>query len=132
MFPALLAPLVWAIAVAAPAPRSPEKTVQAQVEAFNARDLEAFVATFAEDVEAFDFPATPQGPKGRAGLKEIYSKRFKENPDLHASVKAQMVSGGYVIQKERITGRGAGKPALDLVVIYLVEDGKIRKFWSLP
>ena len=32
----------------------------------------------------------------------------------------------------RISGRGAGKPALDAVVIYQVENGLIRKFWSLP
>lgn len=130
---ALSAALTTLLLAAPPAPqRSPVRTVQAQIEAFNAHDLEAFAATFAEDAEGFDFPATPQETKGRAGLKALYAKRFQEHPDLHAGVKEQMVSGAFVIQRERISGRGAGKPALDAVVIYQVENGLIRKFWSLP
>ena len=123
-----------AILVSAPPPsqRSPARTVQLQIEAFNAHDLGAFAATFAEDVEGFDFPATPQGPKGRAALQETYGKRFQDQPDLHASVKEQMVSGAFVIQKERVSGRGAGKPVLEAVVIYQVEAGLIRKMWTLP
>lgn len=135
MFRALLSTALTTVLLAGPPAsgnRSPVRTVQAQIEAFNAHDLEAFAGTFAEEAEGFDFPATPQGTKGRAGLKALYARRFQEHPDLHASVKEQMVSGAFVIQRERITGRGAGKPALDAVVIYQVENGLIRKFWLLP
>jgi hypothetical protein len=134
MFQALLAPAVCAALIAAPpAPgsRSPARTVQLQIEAFNAHDLQAFAGTFAEELESYDFPATPRGPKGRAALKEAYEKRFKDNPGLHVSVKDQLVSGAYVVQKERITGRGEGMPPLEIVVIYQVEEGLIRKVWSI-
>jgi hypothetical protein len=34
----------------------PEILIQQQLEAYNARDLEGFVATYSEDVELFNFP----------------------------------------------------------------------------
>jgi len=135
MFRSFLLPAVAAVLMAAPPAtehRSPLRTVQAQTEAFNAHDLEAFAGTFAEGVEAFAFPSTTQGAKGREALKRTYAQRFKDHPDLHVSVKDQIVSGAYVIQRERISGRGAGKPALELVLIYQVENGLISQFWSIP
>jgi hypothetical protein len=134
MFQALLAPAICAALISAPpgpGSRGPARTVQLQIEAFNAHDLEAFAGTFADDLESFDFPSTRQGPQGRAALKEVYAKRFKDSVDLHVSVKDQMVSGAFVVQRERITGRGEGKAPLEVVVIYQVEEGLIRKFWSI-
>lgn len=123
--------LVSALAVAAPAPKalSPAGVVGRQIELFNAHDLEGFLALFAEELEAGDLPAGPP-PAGKARLRELYAARFKANPDLHASAEAQMVSGEFVIQKERIKGR-AGKPPLEAVVIYQVKAGKILRMWSL-
>ena len=59
-----------------------------------------------------------------------FAARFQANPDLHASAEAQMVSGEFVIQKEKIKGR-AGKEALVAVTIYQVKAGKIVKMWGL-
>jgi hypothetical protein len=109
----------------------PESVVLRQLEAYNAHDVEAFAATYAEDVELFDFPATPLAPKGKEGLKARYAQRFKENPDLHANAKAQMLSGPYVIHREKLTGLADRKEALEVVAIYLVKDGLIRKVWFL-
>ncbi len=101
--------LMPALLLAAPTPKnlSPAGTVERQIELFNAHDLEGFLALFAEDVEVAEIPGT-SAPTGKARLRELYAARFQANPDLHASAKAQMLSGSFVIQKEVIKGR-AGK-----------------------
>jgi len=123
--------LVPALLVAAPTPKnlSPAGTVERQIELFNAHDLEGFLALFAEELEVFEIPGAA-APSGKARLRELYAARFKANPDLHASAQAQMVSGDFVIQKEKISGR-AGKEALVAVTIYQVKAGKIVRMWGL-
>jgi hypothetical protein len=125
--------LVPALLTAAPTPKSlsPAATVQRQIESFNAHDLQGFLALFAEDLEVSEIPAGTMAPIGKARLRELYAERFSANPDLHASAEAQMVSGDFVIQKERIRGQAGKKEALDTVVIYQVKAGKIVRMWSL-
>ncbi len=36
---------------------SPEAVVQRQLDAFNARDIDALMATYADDIELFEHPA---------------------------------------------------------------------------
>lgn len=108
----------------------PEQVVQKQIEAFNAHDLEAFLAVFAEDLEAADLPRGQSAPMAKARLRELYAARFRANPELKAGVRERIVSGAFVIQREIISGR-AGKPPLDAVVVYQVEDGRIRRMWTL-
>jgi hypothetical protein len=119
--------------LAAPPSRSqtPESVVLRQLEAYNAHDVEAFAAAYAEEVELYDFPSFLREPKGKAGLKVHYAQRFKENPDLHASAKGQILSGPYVIHREKVTGLAGSKEPLEVVVIYLVKDGLIQKVWFM-
>jgi hypothetical protein len=117
--------------MAAPTPKnlSPAGTVERQIELFNAHDLEGFLALFADELEVFEIPGAT-APTGKARFRELYMERFKANPDLHASAQAQMVSGEFVIQKEKIKGR-AGKEPLVAVTIYQVKAGKIVRMWGL-
>jgi len=123
--------LLPALLSAAPTPKvlSPAGTVGRQIELFNAHDLEGFLALFAEEVEVSEIPGTA-APTGKARLRELYAARFQANPDLHASAEAQMVSGEFVIQKEKIKGR-TGKDPLVAVTIYQVKAGKIVRMWGL-
>ena len=124
--------LIPALLVAAPTPKnlSPEGTVGRYIELFNAHDLEGFLALFADDLEVAEVPAGASASYGKARLRELYAARFKANPDLHASAEAQMVSGDFVIQKEKIKGR-SGKPPLEAITIYQVKAGKIVRMWGL-
>ena len=125
--------LVPALLMATPPSRSlsPESVVLRQLEAYNAHDVEAFAAAYSENVELYDFPAMPREPKGKEGLKAFYAQRFKDNPNLHANAKDQMLSGPYVIHREKVTGLVDRKDPLEVVVIYLVKDGLIRKVWFM-
>ncbi len=42
-----------------PQQSDPVSVVQRQLDAYNARDIDALMATYAEDTEQFDFPNTP-------------------------------------------------------------------------
>ena len=42
-----------------------------------------------------------------------------------------MVSGEFVIQKERIKGRADQKESVDVTLIYRVKAGKIDRVWTL-
>lgn len=125
-------PLVASLLGAPPSrSQNPEAVVLRQLEAYNAHDVEAFAACYAEEVELYDFPATLREPAGKAGLRAHYANRFKENPDLHASAKDQILSGPYVIHREKVTGLAGRKEPLEVVVVYLVKEGLIRKVWFL-
>lgn len=115
---------------AAPNP-DPEAIVQAQLDAYNAKDIDAFLATYAEDAQIFEHPASLLA-SGSAQLRERYAARFKE-PNLHAVIVTRMVMGDIVIDHERVTRSFPEGPGLlDAVAIYEVRDGKIAKVWLIP
>ena len=51
--------------------------VQAQLEAYNARDLEGFAATYSDDIKIYRMPATEPAIIGKAQLRDVYRDRFK-------------------------------------------------------
>ncbi len=106
---------------------SPVDVVQRQLEAYNRRDLEAFVATYANDVELYRMPATDPAIKGKAQLSEFYAtKRFNESK-LHAVLVNRIALGNKVIDQERITG--LGDHAIEAVAVYEVDGDLIRRVW---
>ena len=119
------------LAAATPKLHSPAATVQGQIERFNAHDLEGYLALFAEDLQVAELPASEWGTRNKAWLRGVYAERFRTNPDLRASTEAQMVSGTFVIETERIRGRTGQSGPLDVVVVYQVKEGKIVKMWGL-
>jgi hypothetical protein len=107
---------------------SPEAVVQRQFDAYNAHDIEALMATYAENAQQYEHPAKLLA-SGAAQIRERLVARFKE-PNLHASLLNRIAAGNLVIDHEKVTRtfpEGAGK--LELVAIYEVLDGKIAKAW---
>ncbi len=106
--------------------RSPAILAEAQLNAYNARDLDAFAACFAEDVEVYGFPGALT-LKGRADFRARYAERFKSE-GLHAIAVHRAVIGSRVIDHERVWLEGPDKSdPVDLVVIYTVRDGLIAR-----
>ena len=106
----------------------PEAIVQAQLEAYNAHDIDAFVATYADDAQIFEHPAKLLAA-GPAQLRERYTARFKE-PNLRAVVAKRIVMGNMVIDHARVTRTFPEGPGmLEAVAIYEVQSGKIAKVW---
>jgi len=108
----------------------PEAVVQRQLEAYNARDLEALLAVYAEDAQIFEHPAKLVG-SGAAALRERFGARFKE-PNLHATLRHRMVLGNTVVDHELVTRTfPEGQGTIELVMIYEVQEGRIAKVWSI-
>jgi hypothetical protein len=104
--------------------RSPEAIVQDQLDAYNARDLEALMSIYAEEAQLFDYPATLLA-SGRMQLRESFAARFQE-PNLHAQLLRRITVGNVVIDHERVSRTfPEGAATVELVAIYEVRDGKI-------
>ena len=104
---------------------SPAVVVQAQLEAYNARDLDGLLATYARDAKQFEHPDKLLA-SGHAEIRERTTARFSE-PNLHATLLQRSVMGTIVIDHEIVTRtfpEGAGR--IELVCIYEVVDGKIQ------
>ncbi|MCB0686981.1 MAG: amidohydrolase family protein [Saprospiraceae bacterium] len=106
---------------------TPADLVQKQVNGYNARNMEAFLAPYAEDVELYAFPNTLTD-KGKANIRPGYEDWFAKIPDLHVEIVDRIVSGNTVIDQERITGI-PGVDYLEAVAIYKIENNKIVKVY---
>ena len=102
---------------------SAEKIVQKQLDAYNARDIDAFMDTYAETIELYDFPDQLRS-KGKETMREGYASFFEATPDLHCEIKNRIVIGNKVIDEEYLTVNGNHFSA---VAIYEVQNGKIAK-----
>lgn len=106
-----------------------EQVVQAQLDAYNAHDVEAFVATYAEDARIYVFP-NREWITGREKIIEVYSQLFASAPAIHAHVDQRIVQGARVIDHERLTGLPNDVTA-SAVAIYEVHDGLITHVWLM-
>src|ERR1700733_7337555 len=109
---------------------SPETTVQRQLDAYNARDIDALMAIYADDAQMFEHPARLLA-SGWAALRERFPARFPES-NLHAHLINRSVMGNIVIDHERVTRMfDKGPGAVELVMTYELCDGRIAKAWIL-
>jgi hypothetical protein len=102
---------------------SPEAVVQRQLNAYNARDIDAFADTYSKDVLISDWSGKVL-MKGQEALRLSYTGMFKQIPNLHCEIKKRIVKGNKVIDEERVR---FGKDFMEAIAIYEVENGKISK-----
>lgn len=98
--------------------------VQRQLDAYNRKDVEGWLSTYAEDARHFNL----HGDCIATGRDEIRSRilvRFKE-PDLHARLLGRIVMGNIVVDHEVITRNfPEGKGELEMLCIYEIQEGLI-------
>ena len=102
-----------------------EKIVQQSLEAYNARDIEAFMALFDEDIEMYNFQDPEVAVKGIKAVREVYQRMFDASPELHSKILNRIVFDNKVIDYEYITGASGRSDPFELVFIYEIENGKI-------
>ena len=112
-------------------PRGPEAIVQAQLDAYNARDIEAFLATYTDDVRVMSLPTAKVKLTGKAALRKVYQALFEASPKLNCTIVNRTVSGSWVIDRELVLGIRGGPP-IRAVALYRVRDGLIAEVWFLP
>jgi len=107
-----------------------EKLVAKQVEAYNARDLDGFLATYGDDAVLYDLAADTIVASGEADFRKRYTERFANSPDLHATIQKRLALGPYVIDHESVVKK-KGEPATEAIAIYMVRGERIRRVWFL-
>ena len=106
---------------------NPELPVQRQVEAYNAHDLERFVAQYADDVQVFRPPSMEPVLSGKAAFAAHYANKRFNLPNLHATVVSRMVAGDKVVDHERIAGLEPG--IVQAIAVYEVKGTLIQRVW---
>ncbi|WP_347925269.1 nuclear transport factor 2 family protein [Pontimicrobium sp. SW4] len=100
-----------------------EGIVQKQLDAYNNRDIDAFMATYTKDIKLYNYPNQLQ-TDGQEQMRKSYEQWFKQTPDLRAFIKKRIVIGNKVIDEEQVTANGQ---VFNAVAIYEVENGLIKK-----
>jgi hypothetical protein len=100
--------------------------VQHQFEAFNNRDLDAFMEAYASNTQVED----GTGEKLMSGTEEMrafYGNVFENSPDLHCELVNRTTVGDWVFDEEQFEGLNAeGFPEeARAVAAYQVRDGQI-------
>ncbi|KQQ58300.1 steroid delta-isomerase [Rhizobium sp. Leaf311] len=109
-------------------PLSPAYPVHMQLEAYNARDMDAFMIWWASDCQYHVFPDQLVA-NGAGEIRERHVERFKE-PNLHGRLLSRIVSGNTVVDHETVTRTFPEGPGeVDVICIYEVVEGKIAKAW---
>jgi hypothetical protein len=100
-----------AIACATTAPRhGPVEVVQREVDAYNAQNVDAFAATYAENAVVTRGPEKAMFLQGREAIRDWYGKMFAKYPQCRARIAERKVEGNAVLDHEIITGRGPERP----------------------
>jgi hypothetical protein len=92
-----------------------EDTVERQVRAYNAHDVDAFTACYAEKVVVHDADGNVL-MSGRDDVREKYGRRFAEFPNIQSEIVTRIREGPYVIDKSELpAGRGVtSTPSLSI------------------
>lgn len=108
---------------------SHEDLVQRQVNAYNARDIDAFMACFSADCEIYEFETGKLLMKGEAAMRDRYGKMFKELKTLHCKIENRILIGNKVLDKELVISL-ASFP-VHAVAVYEIKNGRIVKCWFI-
>jgi hypothetical protein len=104
--------------------------VDQQLVAYNNQDIDAFVATYHQDVEIYNFPNKLQY-KGRDKLRAGYQGMFANLKCLKATSKTRIVQNNTVIDDEIAEmctqKKGQVDKTIKAIAIYEVEDGLIKR-----
>lgn len=98
--------------------------VERQVEAYNGRDIDAFLACYSPNAVVED-AAGHVVLRGRKAMRTAYSELFRESPALRAEIATRIRVGDYVVDEEHVTGRRGSPEELRVVAIYHLADDLI-------
>ena len=106
---------------------TPEALVQRQLNGYNFRNIDAFLEPYTDDVEVYNYPNELLF-KGKEIMRKEYSEWFKTVPNLHCELKARIIQGNIVIDKERVQFNDA---IMEASAIYNIENDKIKKVYFI-
>ncbi len=106
---------------------APSDIVQRQLDAYNARDIEAFLAVFADDAQAFELGAATPTMVGKSQLRSRYIELFANSPRLFSEVVTRTCFAHVVIDLEHVSGRNGSTEIYEVLVVYEVSGELISR-----
>jgi hypothetical protein len=106
---------------------TPEDLAQRQLNAYNFRNIDAFLEPYADDVEVYTFPDELRY-NGIEAMRKGYTQMFQNTPILHCELVNRIVQGNTVIDQERVQ---FGDRILEAIAIYHIKNGKIKKVYFM-
>lgn len=103
-----------------------DQIIQAQIEAYNERNIIKMMSFFSPEIEIFNFAESEPVIKGYLNVEKVYKDLFETSSELNAEILNRIVFDNKVIDLERITGPG-GVLISKVVAIYELSEGLIRK-----
>ncbi|MFC5668200.1 nuclear transport factor 2 family protein [Kitasatospora misakiensis] len=100
----------------------PREVVERQLAAYNSHDIDAFVATYAEDVTVQR--ADGSLLQGRRALRDRYAGQFAEGR-CRAEIVGRLTEGDWVVDHE--IAHGLADEPVRVLVAYRVRDGLIDR-----
>lgn len=109
--------------------QSPADLAQAQLDAYNNRDLEAFLEPYSDTVKIYNFPNEFRY-QGKETMRNNYGGMFERLKDLNCQLVNRMVSGNTVIDHESVLFN-ADQPRMEVFAIYKMAYGKIQEVYFI-
>lgn len=109
--------------MSAPACISPFDVAEAQLEAYNAQDLDGHCACFADNIVVADLNGAVT-ISGIVAYRAKYEQVFADFPQNHAELLNRIVVGNNVIDHERVK-RSPDADPFEVAAIYTIADAKI-------
>ncbi len=102
---------------------TPEQVVQRQVNAYNARDIDAFMDTYADDIKIYNFP-DQLSVDSKEKMRKRFESMFERVPNLYCEIKNRIVLDNKVVDREYVR---FNEKYSNVIAIYEVNNGKISK-----
>lgn len=106
---------------------SPEEVVQCQLDAYNAHDLVAFLATYSESAELTRIASADPPIRGKRAISELYGAKVFNVPGHRAELLGRMAFGNKVVDHERVFG--LRPEPFEAVAVYEVNNERIDRVW---
>jgi uncharacterized protein (TIGR02246 family) len=109
----------------------PVVVAQKQIDAFNRRDIDAFMAVYAPDAVVMEFPSGTVLWKGAAAIRAHYAAMLRELPADFPPVRIEprIIDGSFVIENERWEARPGERN--QAIWMYQIRAGLIRRVWTV-
>ena len=109
----------------------PVRVAERQIEAANRRDLDGFMALYADDAVVAEFPSGKPLWQRKAAIRERYATMFQSMPPGFPPIRVEprVVDGAFVLDYE--VWDAAPGQRNHAVWMYEIRGGLIRRAWTV-
>jgi hypothetical protein len=127
--PALLALVPLLAGPVAAQDTLPARVAERQIETFNRRDLDGFMALYAEDAVVTEFPSGKVLLQGKAAIRKHFAAMMAADRLPPVRVEPRTVDGAFVVDRE-VWDTKPGERGSS-IWMYEIRGGLIRRSWTV-